>query len=220
MPNVTPEGTQTPAGSDGYALVADLRKLATTIRGLVAVANPTARAALVTALSTESRPVAPSNPILVDRADAREPARLELSHDGTTFLTVAAQPDTVQLPILTGWGTYTGVGGPYSRPRIHQSGREVTLIGGMVGRTSAANLNALQEYQVAGPGSIPAGLAPAMVEPRLSGWLQNGTSVTNAQVRILPDGSVTYIPISAINLTIGATIGYLVLSDITWTVAP
>ncbi|WP_454728841.1 hypothetical protein [Cellulosimicrobium protaetiae] len=155
------------------------------------------------------------SPLIVMRGDASADARMEYTEDGTTWKVLPTQTSYGPVTPLTGWGTYSG----FEPPRLVRTGREVTLVGGMLGRATAANLTALNEYDLIGAGGIPSGWAPpgTTAENRGGGWLQNGTAVSNAQVRVKPNGSVTYIPISNISLTIGSTRGYLLTPDVHWT---
>lgn len=206
----TPTGITVPAGTDPFDPDGDMRDLAGSLEGriIVPVANKDERAAVAAAVSPTA-----AEPLLTWRTDAPAGARLETTEDGATWRTIAAQTAPIDLPLLTGWSAYS----PFAVPRLQVAGNRVTLIGGMVGRSAAANLTALQEYQLAGPGAVPVGMLPPAAENRGGGWLQNGTAVTNAQVRIQTDGSVTYIPISAISLTVGGIRGYLLVPDISWT---
>ncbi|WP_454728978.1 hypothetical protein [Cellulosimicrobium protaetiae] len=135
--------------------------------------------------------------------------------DDARWRTLPVQGDVETVPLLTGWGTYTG----FAPPRLVRQGDIVSLIGGMAGRTTNAALTALQEYNLAGTGAIPADLCPAtdQTENR-PGWLQSGTAVSNAQIRVYPDGSIRYVPISTITLTSGSTRGYILVPDMSWKV--
>lgn len=183
--------------------------------GPVPVRDEEERAAYAAAHLAAGGLVSALSPLIVLRGDADAEARLEYTDDGQTWRVLPIQGPATDIPVLTGWGSYSG----FARPRLRRTGTEVKAFGGMVGRTSAASLNALEEYQLAGPGAIPADLAPASIENRL-GWLQSGSSVSNAQVRVKPDGSMAYIPISTISLAATtATRGYLVVPEFTWDVA-
>lgn len=90
MPLYTPENIRVPAGGDSYALTADLREMANSIGGIVAVANTSARTALVNARIAESRPVTAADPLVVLRGDAAPRREIEYSIDGSNWRTIEA----------------------------------------------------------------------------------------------------------------------------------
>lgn len=85
MPLNTARGVRVPTGGDAYNLTTDLRLMAQTINPPVAVANITARTAVVAALAAEGNAVSVSKPLFVVRADAPALERLEVSYDGSTW---------------------------------------------------------------------------------------------------------------------------------------
>lgn len=90
MPNLSPEKIRTPAGSDNYSLVNDLRLMGESLYSIIPVANTTERAAIVSALATAGRPVSSSSPLTVYRADAASHSRVERSINGTDWFTDSA----------------------------------------------------------------------------------------------------------------------------------
>jgi hypothetical protein len=73
-----------------------LLTIAKTTRDITPVTNTTTRGTAVTAMTAEGLAVATTNPLLVLRADAPSNGQLELTKDGTNWLTVEALPNGVQ----------------------------------------------------------------------------------------------------------------------------
>lgn len=95
MPNVSPEKVRTPAGSDNYALTADLRLLGESVRSVVPVANATERAAVASAMTAAGRPASATNPLIVDRADAPIGVSFEVTRDGGVTWTPLTENPTI-----------------------------------------------------------------------------------------------------------------------------
>jgi hypothetical protein len=98
-----------------------------TVRDPIPTANTTTRAALITALASESITPSSSEPIFVFRADAASGEELEYTIDGTNWLTVPATsvPWTTYTATITGSTTSPSVGGGQSRGRYMVTGNRV-----------------------------------------------------------------------------------------------
>lgn len=79
----------------------NLLDLSTSINAITTVANTTARAALVTAMTTAGLTPSTALPLLVYRTDA---ARLEMTIDGTNWTVIRAGADLTYTPV---WGAST-----------------------------------------------------------------------------------------------------------------
>lgn len=108
MPTTSPEGIQTPANDDNYALTADLIKMAATIRSIVPVANLAQAEAVVAGMTSLSRTPSATQPLYVHQQDigavlytvngttwtAVVPPVINLMHDPGTLTNV---PDGISL---------------------------------------------------------------------------------------------------------------------------
>lgn len=90
-----------PAATD-HPSRATLLTLALGIRDVVPVANTTARAAVVSAMTAAGVSVSTSNPLYVHRADARPDSAIEVTTDGTTWQAITLTSGlTAFTPALT-----------------------------------------------------------------------------------------------------------------------
>ncbi|MEV7962419.1 hypothetical protein [Oerskovia paurometabola] len=116
----TPTGVEVPAGTDIFDPDGDLRALGASLEGriIVPVANATARNAVASLVSPS-----PTEPLYVHRGDAPPGRQLEVTTNGTTWITVGAQHDwmefvatgdaVVNSGAILGSGIYSAlVGGP------------------------------------------------------------------------------------------------------------
>ncbi|WP_157759654.1 hypothetical protein [Cellulosimicrobium cellulans] len=100
-------------------------------------------------MESAGRPVTPSNPLLVERADAPLGAEVEISTDGTNWRTIGSQVGANITAFGTGWSATAGSG---HTPRVRRHGNMVYLFGSVSMGTGASMNDIL---------AVPTGFTPS-----------------------------------------------------------
>lgn len=109
----TAAGVIVPAGTDEFNPQGDMSTMGASLAGriIVPVANTTAQAAYISALTAAGTPPSASNPVYTHRADAGLGRELEVTIDGTTYRRVGSSSSwATYTPVLTGTGTSPTLG--------------------------------------------------------------------------------------------------------------
>lgn len=178
----TPLGIAYPIGSDEFAPHIDMKGIADSLEGriIVPVANTTARAALVAAVTPSV-----TEPLYVERQDAPAGQQVEYTTDGTNWITLAGQMNGTPITFSSGWASAAGT---ENSVRLRLNGRQVFVYG-----------SAQRQASGTGAGSNILTLPPAFAPPSV------GTRILGPTLTSAGNASNLYIANGTLGLVYGIT---------------